>query len=64
MAYRLLGYHGVGGGGLWADGLVVLGACCGIAGGGWNGLLEGEPGEETVGKHLNCGMEMGDLERW
>ena len=64
MAYRLLGHHGVDGGSLWADGLVVLGASCGIAGGVGNKLLGGEPGEETVGKHLDCGMEIGDGERW
>lgn len=66
MAYRLLGHHAVGGGGLWAGGLVVLDAngSSSIGGSVGSGLLGGEPGEETVGKHLGCWLEMGDAVRW
>ena len=55
MAYRLLDRPAVGGGGLGASWLVVLDATRGIRGRGLKGLV-GEPSEETVGKHRDCGI--------
>lgn len=62
MAYRLLGHHAVGGGYLWASGLVALDAGS-IRGSVDSRLLGGEPGDESVGKHLDC-LGIGDAVRW
>lgn len=62
MAYRLLGHHAVGRECLWADRLVALDAGS-IRGSVGSGLLGGEPGDETAGKHLDCWLEIGDAVR-